>query len=120
MVAFPQPDGGDAERIDGSPAVSLHDSAADVDALLRAIFDSSYFMPHPEPVKLSVILGILRLSHKYDIQYLHRRALNHLSARYFAASAEDYRSPAAEARRKDEEAVSLLFVIQAAVEVGAL
>lgn len=39
-------------------------------------------MPHPAPCELSDVLAILRLSHKYDIQYLHRRALDHLSIVY--------------------------------------
>ncbi|KAJ6589287.1 hypothetical protein B0H19DRAFT_1367687 [Mycena capillaripes] len=36
-------------------------------------------MPAPAPNALSVVLGILRLSHKYDVQYLYRRALKHLA-----------------------------------------
>ncbi|KAJ7479823.1 hypothetical protein FB451DRAFT_1556640 [Mycena latifolia] len=79
MFAFPQPTRGDIEQIDGSPVVRLHDSARDVEVFLRAIYDSSYFMPAPVPVDLRVILAILRLSHKYDIQYLYLRALNHLA-----------------------------------------
>jgi len=42
MVAFPQPPTGETEMIDGCPVVSLHDSAADVEVFLRAIFDSRY------------------------------------------------------------------------------
>ncbi|KAJ7652646.1 hypothetical protein B0H17DRAFT_957806, partial [Mycena rosella] len=92
MAAFPQPVDGDTELIDGSPVVTLHDSADDMEAFLRAIFDSSYFMPPPTSVGLDVILGILRLSHKYDVQYLHRRALEHLSVQYYRSSVHDYRS----------------------------
>ncbi|KAJ7078448.1 hypothetical protein B0H15DRAFT_860500 [Mycena belliarum] len=80
MLALPQPTStGDSEQIDGSPVVRLHDAAEDVEVFLRAIFDSSYFMPAPAPIELAVVLSILRLSHKYDIQYLHRRALTHLA-----------------------------------------
>ncbi|KAJ7078819.1 hypothetical protein C8R43DRAFT_1143344 [Mycena crocata] len=57
MVAFPQPPAGDTELIDGSPVVRLHDSAADVTVFLRALFDSSYFMPSPAPVELEVVLA---------------------------------------------------------------
>ncbi|KAJ7771384.1 hypothetical protein DFH07DRAFT_734629 [Mycena maculata] len=78
MVAFPQPPSEDTEIMDGSPVVRLQDAAADVEVFLRAIFDSSFFMPAPAPVELPVVLGILRLSHKYDVQFLHRRALQHL------------------------------------------
>ncbi|KAJ7438365.1 hypothetical protein B0H11DRAFT_2104886 [Mycena galericulata] len=78
MMAFPQPLSGDTELIDGSPVVRLHDSASDVEVFLRAIFDSNYFLPAPAPVEFSVVLGILRLSHKYDVEFLYRRALQHL------------------------------------------
>ncbi|KAJ7504861.1 hypothetical protein B0H11DRAFT_1979671 [Mycena galericulata] len=78
MIAFPQPVSDDTELIDGSPVVRLHDSASDVEVFLRAIFDSNYFLPAPSPVEFSVVLGILRLSHKYDVEFLYRRALQHL------------------------------------------
>ncbi|KAJ6518378.1 hypothetical protein DFH09DRAFT_940022, partial [Mycena vulgaris] len=45
MIAFPQPKEGEAEIIDGSPAVYLPDSAADVEPFLRAIFDSRQVLP---------------------------------------------------------------------------
>ncbi|KAJ7652826.1 hypothetical protein DFH06DRAFT_1205807 [Mycena polygramma] len=79
MLALPQPPGHEQEIIDGCPVVSLHDSAADVEVFLRAVFDSSYFMPPPEPVELPTLLGILRLAHKYDVRYLYIRALKHLA-----------------------------------------
>ncbi|KAJ6505657.1 hypothetical protein C8R47DRAFT_133666 [Mycena vitilis] len=79
MIALPQPPGHEQEIIDGCPVVSLHDSAADVEVFLRAVFDSSYFMPPPEPVDLPALLGILRLAHKYDVRYLYIRALKHLA-----------------------------------------
>ncbi|KAJ7486968.1 hypothetical protein FB451DRAFT_1127216 [Mycena latifolia] len=82
MLSFPQPSDGPSavENIEGIPIVVLYDMAAEVEPFLRAIFDSSSFMPPPATAPLSDILAILRLSHKYDIQYLHRRALDHLSA----------------------------------------
>ncbi|KAJ7020423.1 hypothetical protein C8F04DRAFT_1242000 [Mycena alexandri] len=81
MLAFPQPGSltSEVESLDGVPLVELHDLAEEVEPFLRAIFDSSFFMPPPSSNVLSDILAILRLSHKYDIQYLHRRALDHLS-----------------------------------------
>ncbi|KAJ7112478.1 hypothetical protein C8R44DRAFT_797404 [Mycena epipterygia] len=84
MLEFPQPtsDDGD-ETMEGLPVVRLHDSAAQVEPfLLRAIFDSSYFMPPPAKVEFEAVLGILRLSHKYDVDYLHKRALHHLETVY--------------------------------------
>ncbi|KAJ6462492.1 hypothetical protein C8R45DRAFT_1108140 [Mycena sanguinolenta] len=85
MLSFPQPGSEEAEEIwnlDGTPVVELHDLAAEVEPFLRAIFDSSFFMPPPSTPQLSDILAIMRLSHKYDISYLHLRALNHLSTTY--------------------------------------
>ncbi|KAJ6502953.1 hypothetical protein C8R47DRAFT_1039465 [Mycena vitilis] len=95
MVAFPQPDtpndlGG--EKIDGCTVVVLHDLARDVEAFLRAIFDSSYFMPPPDTADIHDILGILRLSHKYDVQYLHRRALRHLEGQLYFQSIQAFRN----------------------------
>ncbi|KAJ6523160.1 hypothetical protein B0H19DRAFT_854030, partial [Mycena capillaripes] len=82
MFEFPPPASGGDQVMDGSPVVRLHDSAADVEAFLRAIFDSSYFMPPPAPVDDVVVLGILRLSHKYGVNYLHKRAILHLETIY--------------------------------------
>ncbi|KAJ7754638.1 hypothetical protein DFH07DRAFT_1061197 [Mycena maculata] len=84
MLSFPQPSAGasEIESLDEIPIVELHDPASEVEPFLRAIFDSSSFMPPPSPSELSDVLAILRLSHKYDIQYLHRRALDHLSLVY--------------------------------------
>ncbi|KAJ7151831.1 hypothetical protein C8R43DRAFT_1004470 [Mycena crocata] len=80
MIGFPQPDEGGTDNLNGTPLVFLHDSPEHVEVFLRAIFDSSFFMPPPTQIELSVVLAILRLSHKYDIPYLHRRALAHLTA----------------------------------------
>ncbi|KAJ7186555.1 hypothetical protein C8R46DRAFT_1341934 [Mycena filopes] len=79
MFTLPQPAAGENPQIEGCPVVDLPDSAEEVEVFLRAIFDSSYFMPAPAPFEPSAVLGILRLSHKYDVQYLFRRALNHLA-----------------------------------------
>ncbi|KAJ7458355.1 hypothetical protein B0H11DRAFT_186871 [Mycena galericulata] len=80
MLSFPQPgpEVSPTERVENIPTVELHDKAVEVEPFLRAIFDSSFFMPPPLTVELSDALAILRLSHKYDIQYLHLRALDHL------------------------------------------
>ncbi|KAJ7134068.1 hypothetical protein C8R43DRAFT_929790 [Mycena crocata] len=83
MFEFPQTSSADGdETIDGSPVVVLHDSAEEVEPFLRAIFDSNYFMPPPAGVDFFAVLGILRLSHKYDVDYLFKRALLHLELVY--------------------------------------
>ncbi|KAJ6496327.1 hypothetical protein C8R45DRAFT_926837 [Mycena sanguinolenta] len=69
MFEFPQPTTYTDEMsdmIDCSPFIRLHDDPGEVEAFLHAIFDSSYFMPPPNAVDFSAVLGILRLSHKYD------------------------------------------------------
>ncbi|KAJ7476716.1 hypothetical protein FB451DRAFT_1366346 [Mycena latifolia] len=88
MVAFPQPERQDEDSFGGAPVVRLHDSAAEVEAFLRAIFDSSFFMPPPSPTDFATVIGVMRLAHKYDVQYLFRRALSHLDSMYPATLAE--------------------------------
>ncbi|KAJ6536303.1 hypothetical protein B0H19DRAFT_1271093 [Mycena capillaripes] len=78
MLTFPQPP--DSELVENCPLVRLHDSAAEVTVFLRAIFDSSFFMPFPATTTIEIIVGCLRLSHKYGVDYLCRRALVHLSS----------------------------------------
>ncbi|KAL1714045.1 hypothetical protein EV715DRAFT_295487 [Schizophyllum commune] len=69
----------DPHGSDGLPILQLHDDPAELSCFLRAIFDSSSFNAHPsDPVPpTSTTVGVLRLSHKYDIRHLRRRALLH-------------------------------------------
>ncbi|KAJ7751702.1 hypothetical protein B0H16DRAFT_1373743 [Mycena metata] len=78
MFTFPQPPSADMESIDGFPVVELHDRPEDVEVFLKAIFDSSFFIPPPAEVQFEHTLGILRLANKYDVPYLRRRTLDHL------------------------------------------
>lgn len=79
-------------------------------------------MPPPKPVELNIVLGILRLAHKYDVRYLFLRALEHLSVRYGPSSLEEYRSPKTEDHLIYDSDKHLRFfsIIRAATEVGAL
>ncbi|KAJ7137416.1 hypothetical protein C8R43DRAFT_611190 [Mycena crocata] len=115
MTSLPQPPSSDTELIDGSPVVRLHDSAADVEAFLRAIFDASYFLPAPAPVTLTVVLGILKLSHKYDVEFLHRRALRHLGEHASCIDSDD-----GHIISNDNSIMRPLSIIDAATTVGAL
>ncbi|KAJ7692828.1 hypothetical protein B0H17DRAFT_1132807 [Mycena rosella] len=115
MLSFPQTDS--EEHIDGCPVVRLHDTAADVTYFLRAIFDSGFFEPPPAKTDLAAITGILRLSHKYDVQYLRRRALLHLDTGY-PTSLAVYEVSGAETFCSDGLDDSLR-TIQCAAEVGA-
>ncbi|KAJ7874102.1 hypothetical protein B0H13DRAFT_1723438 [Mycena leptocephala] len=82
MCEFPQSTSEGDCMMDGSQVVRLHDSAAEVESFLRAIFDSSYFMPPPSTVDFDEVLGILRLSNKYDVNHPCKRALMHLETVY--------------------------------------
>ncbi|KAJ6513664.1 hypothetical protein C8R47DRAFT_617016 [Mycena vitilis] len=82
MLAFPQPDPpSEADTFEGCSRVFLHDRAADVTSFFRAIYDSSFFVPPFMPT-LELLSGILRLSIKYDVDYLRQRCLRHLSDIY--------------------------------------
>ncbi|KAJ7119171.1 hypothetical protein C8R44DRAFT_673523 [Mycena epipterygia] len=80
MLGFPQPP--DSELVEGCPLVRLLDSALEVTTFLKAIFDPEFFMPFPAPTTFDSIVGCLRLSHKYGVDYLRRRALVHLTSGY--------------------------------------
>ncbi|PPQ95021.1 hypothetical protein CVT25_000484 [Psilocybe cyanescens] len=77
MLAFPPPPEGNT-MVDGCPIVTVYDSAKDMGYFLMAVFDTSYFEPPPVQTELPIVEGVLRLSLKYDVQYLRRRALQHL------------------------------------------
>ncbi|KAJ7320759.1 hypothetical protein DFH08DRAFT_926582 [Mycena albidolilacea] len=117
MIAFPQPANNETENIDGFPVVRLHDSAEDVTSFLRAIYDSEYFMPAPARLELSVILGILRLSHKYDVLYLYKRALDHLAAGWYTETYDGNLDD--HLIYGDSTPAYSLSVISTALEVGA-
>ncbi|KAJ7490871.1 hypothetical protein FB451DRAFT_1124430 [Mycena latifolia] len=80
MLSFPQPP--DSELVDGCPIVRLTDAEAEITDFLKAIFVPEYFPAFPAPTKFHIVVGCLRLSHKYEVDYLRRRALIHLSSRY--------------------------------------
>ncbi|KAJ7901197.1 hypothetical protein B0H14DRAFT_3739058 [Mycena olivaceomarginata] len=76
-----------------------------------------YFMPDPAPLQLSIVLGILQLSHKYDVPYLYKRALDHLAAGWYA---ETYDGDLDDHLiYGDGTPAYSLSVIDAALEVGA-
>ncbi|KAJ6593398.1 hypothetical protein B0H19DRAFT_976114, partial [Mycena capillaripes] len=117
MFEFPQPTNDEVEIIEGSPVVTLYDTADAAEAFLRALLDSSYFMPPPALVELQALLGILRLSNKYDVQYLYLRALEHLS-KYGPCSLHHLRSRTVQ--NFDDTPLRHLLVISAVKKVGAL
>ncbi|KAJ6548098.1 hypothetical protein DFH09DRAFT_1504563 [Mycena vulgaris] len=97
MLSFPQPP--DSELVDGCPLVRLTDAATEVTAFSKVIFipeyvlvaasvvrtshqNLRYFPSFPSLTTFEVIVGCLRLSHKYEVDYLRHRALIHLSSHY--------------------------------------
>ncbi|KAF7364259.1 BTB domain-containing protein [Mycena sanguinolenta] len=80
MLRMPQPRGG--ETFDGCAVVCLPDDPRDTTVFLRVIFDSEFFEPYPAKTGFDTIHGVLRLSNKYLVDYLRRRALIHLSCRF--------------------------------------
>ncbi|KAJ3714219.1 hypothetical protein FB446DRAFT_660439 [Lentinula raphanica] len=77
MFTFPQPTGSQE-----TPTVRLYDSTEDLTWFLKAILDPEFFEPPPTKTDLSIVGGILRLSTKYDVQFLRRRAILHVRTTY--------------------------------------
>ncbi|KAJ6455908.1 hypothetical protein C8R47DRAFT_1228074 [Mycena vitilis] len=90
LFSLPQPS--DAETMDGCAVVTIPDAAADATVFFRAIFDSSFFEGYPVRTTFEVLAGVLRLSSKYEVEHLRRRALVHLSSR-FPTMLEDWDRP---------------------------
>lgn len=95
MFSFPQPPNVDkADIIEGCPVVELHDATNDIASLLRAIYDGPYVLvsldrENAENMILrnwadngvddfNIVSGVLRLSHKYMIEPLRIKAIQHL------------------------------------------
>ncbi|KAJ7694563.1 hypothetical protein B0H17DRAFT_1274796, partial [Mycena rosella] len=119
MFTFPQPAAGaEIETMDGIPVIKLHENPDDLQFFLRAIFDSSFFMPLPAKPEFEHIVGILRLSHKYDVPYLRRRALEHLESIYPSSLAEYDSTPKGSSHYQNPSAA--FAMLEVCVEVGAL
>ncbi|KAJ6531182.1 hypothetical protein B0H19DRAFT_911807, partial [Mycena capillaripes] len=80
MLAFTQPD--DAEKIDGCPVVDLPDAAEEVAVFFRALFNHDFFEPYPARTEYATVVGVLRLSNKYQVDSLRKRALIHLGSAF--------------------------------------
>ncbi|KAJ7631592.1 hypothetical protein DFH06DRAFT_1337570 [Mycena polygramma] len=90
LFSLPQPP--DAETMDGCAVVNIPDAAEDATVFFRAIFDSSFFEAYPASTTPEVLAGVLRLSSKYEVEHLRRRALVHLSSQ-FPSKLEDWDRP---------------------------
>ncbi|KII83993.1 hypothetical protein PLICRDRAFT_168536 [Plicaturopsis crispa FD-325 SS-3] len=66
------------ESVEDCPLVLLHDSAEDLESVLRALYDRRYFdTDKMQPFR--VVASILRVSKKYEIQHLYEKALKCLT-----------------------------------------
>ncbi|KAJ7657259.1 hypothetical protein DFH06DRAFT_1197809 [Mycena polygramma] len=80
MLEMPQP--ASAETIDGCPVVRLWDDERDLGYFLNAIFDYEFFAPFPAKTTFDIIAGVIRLSTKYEVASLRKRALQHLASAF--------------------------------------
>ncbi|KAJ7085120.1 hypothetical protein B0H15DRAFT_988618 [Mycena belliarum] len=78
MLSLPPPK--DEEMMHGCPFVRLPDSAEDITAFLKALIYYEFFEPFPAPTTITILASVLRMSHKYDVVGLRKRALMHLSS----------------------------------------
>src|ERR1700761_769423 len=77
-----------------------------------------FLMPYPAQTDFDAIAGCLRLSHKYGVDYLRRRALIHLSSGFPTTLAECDASIQSWDQPEDDS--HLIFIIRLAYEVDAL
>ncbi|KAK7062381.1 hypothetical protein R3P38DRAFT_2834988 [Favolaschia claudopus] len=93
------------------------ESADDLEVFLRALLDPGFFKPPPSPIDISAVIAVLRLSHKFEVQRLFRRALSHLDS-MFPVHLEAFQDRL-DAAEEDKPLNLALTVIRAASEVGA-
>ncbi|KAJ7108864.1 hypothetical protein C8R43DRAFT_1079994 [Mycena crocata] len=117
MLEFPQPP--DSELVQGCPLVRMYDSPSEVMLFLKAIFYSDFFESYPNEVDPDTVTGILRLSHKYGVDYLVRRALRHLSSP-FTTKLSDLDEERDISCWVTNDPATLIHIIQVAREVQAL
>ncbi|KAJ7061555.1 hypothetical protein C8F01DRAFT_987061 [Mycena amicta] len=80
MLSFPQP--ANAELFDGLPLVRLPDSEVEVTLFLKALLIPTFFEPYPSQTDFLTIYACLRLSNKYDVEFVRKRGIIHLACHY--------------------------------------
>ncbi|KDR69924.1 hypothetical protein GALMADRAFT_897108 [Galerina marginata CBS 339.88] len=102
----PAPENASSEStVEGCTLIKLPDDAFDVYNFFLAIFDASFFEPPPAVPALGDLAGILRLSHKYDVQFLRRRAVSHLNKLFPLEMGSSF-------RRANDPSESMLFLLE--------
>ncbi|KAL1715572.1 hypothetical protein EV715DRAFT_256004 [Schizophyllum commune] len=67
---------------EGCHYIVVQDAPEDMKELLSAMFIPEYFERFPPAADFGVIETVLRMSHRYQVAYLRRRALGHLAPFY--------------------------------------
>ncbi|THU84503.1 hypothetical protein K435DRAFT_783745 [Dendrothele bispora CBS 962.96] len=80
MFDIPQPIEG-TDTYEGCPVVKLYDSATEMMHFLKALHFASYY-DTTKPTKFALVSAVLRLSTKYQVDFLRQRAFRQLSALY--------------------------------------
>ncbi|TDL16694.1 hypothetical protein BD410DRAFT_844207 [Rickenella mellea] len=82
MLSMPQPDTNQVEDVyDGLPVVEISDNDTDFTHLLRFFYDHRYYQGGTKTT-FEKISGLLRLSTKYQMDYLRNEIIDHLSLAY--------------------------------------
>ncbi|TRM62117.1 hypothetical protein BD626DRAFT_596566, partial [Schizophyllum amplum] len=122
MFSFPQPKSVDTFM--GLPTVAFPDADQDVEHWLKALFVPGYFKNYPEEVDGTKLLAVLRLSHKYDVQYYRRCGLRYLAHNYATDLEGHYQTPRRNTSNKsaitpmDDDLIAESYTL--AMEIGAL
>ncbi|KLO08207.1 hypothetical protein SCHPADRAFT_835636, partial [Schizopora paradoxa] len=70
------------ELYEGLHFVSLPDDGHDVEHILKAVYERSYYDPHSDNTTLDMFIALIRLSFKYDFVDIRKDVLGHLSRLY--------------------------------------
>lgn len=83
MFTLPQQDSNMSEKYEDCPLVVMQgDRAADVRVFLKALLDSQFYADVKSIKDIGVVLGVLKISHKYQVEYLVRRSVPTFTALY--------------------------------------
>ncbi|KAJ7137408.1 hypothetical protein C8R43DRAFT_1020140 [Mycena crocata] len=80
MLQIPQPE--EVDFMEGCPVVALADDEDDLRCFLKALFDYEFFGAFPAKTTFDILVGVIRLSMKYEVDSLRKRALHHLSSAF--------------------------------------
>lgn len=115
MFTLPQHASTDDETCEGLVVVHMQDSAADLKPFLKAIHDSSFFDISTLQVRdVPLIVSVLRLSTKYQVSWLRKRAIAALQ-RWYPSKLEDY-TPIGQSARPLQDHSRHVLVANAARE----